>query len=79
MIVNETERAAVELTLRTPGWNVIVGIARSRIEAAKAAALMNTDEEKFLELYRKANAAQAALYEFLQEVESESEPNQEPE
>jgi len=75
LLANEKDRRAVELTLQTPGWNVIVGIAKARIEAAKVAALMNTDETKFLEMYRKAHAAQHALYEFLQEVEPE--PNQE--
>ena len=74
---NEADRRAVELTLQTPGWNIIVGIARARIEAAKAAALANTDESQFLALYRKAHATHAALIEFLHEVlqEADSEPS----
>jgi hypothetical protein len=76
--VNDADRRAVELTLQTPGWNIIVGIAGDRIEAASAAALANTDESKFLDLYRKAHATHAALIEFLHEVlqEAESEPQE---
>ena len=74
MIVSPQDEKFIEQTIATPGWRVIVSIAKARIEAAKVAALMNTDESQFLPLYRKAHAAQDALYEFLQEFEQEPEP-----
>lgn len=67
--MTDQEFKAVELTIQTPGWAVIVGIAKERILNAKNTALWCTDESEFLEKYRKAHAAQNALYEFLHEVE----------
>jgi hypothetical protein len=57
--------------MSTPGWAHVVQRAQRRIEAAKLAALANTDEAKFLELYRAAHAAHNALMEFTDSLTAE--------
>lgn len=54
-----------------PGWSVLVERAKNRIELVKMQALMNTDENEVLTLYRRCYATMAALQEFLQDVEVE--------
>lgn len=51
-----------------PGWTVIVNRAQARIDAAKLAALANTDENEYVRLYRRAHAAHDALQEFVTEL-----------
>lgn len=69
--MSERDRQMRELLLASPAWQWIVDRARTQIEKAKLAALANDDEVKFLELYRKAHAAQEALREFVDELEDE--------
>lgn len=61
---------AVQITINTPGWGIIRNLLENRIEGAKYAALLNTDESKVLELWRRAQVADQLFRSFLEDVEN---------
>ena len=61
---------AVQITINTPGWAVIRNLLENRIEGARLAALINTDETKVLELWRRAQVADQLFRSFLEDVEN---------
>ena len=61
---------AVQITINTPGWGVIRNLLENRIEGARLAALINTDESKVLELWRRAQVANQLFRSFLEDVEN---------
>ena len=61
---------AVQITINTPGWGVIRNLLENRIEGARLAALINTDETKVLELWRRAQVADQLFRSFLEDVEN---------
>ena len=69
MSLTDDQRQDIQQTIATPGWEVIVKMAHDRVRAAKEAALLNNDETRFLELYRKAHAAHDALVEFIYQLD----------
>lgn len=66
--MDSTDLKLMLATTESPGWELIVKRAQDRLERVKLAALANTDETKFIELYRKAHAAQSALCEWLEDL-----------
>ncbi len=68
--MDKADKQLILATLESPGWELIVKRAQDRIERVKLAALANTDETKFLDLYRKAHAAQSALLEWTEDLKA---------
>jgi len=61
---------AVQITINTPGWGIIRNLLENRIEGARLAALINTDESKVMELWRRAQVADQLFRSFLEDVEN---------
>ena len=61
---------AVQITINTPGWGVIRNLLENRIEGARLAALINTDESQVMELWRRAQVADQLFRSFLEDVEN---------
>jgi hypothetical protein len=47
----------IRITVSTAGWEEIKKILDSQVEAAKLTALINDDEAKMVELWRRAQVA----------------------
>jgi hypothetical protein len=64
--------AAIKITISTPGWIHLVRMVESRVEETKLSSLINTDESKVLELWRRAQVADQLFFSFLQDAETAS-------
>jgi hypothetical protein len=66
-LTNE-DKHALRLLFESRGWAIAQERAQRRIQLAKAEALANNDETKFLDLYHRAHAANNALVEFISDL-----------
>jgi hypothetical protein len=65
---------AVRVTINSPGWEHIQQMMEARIEQARLAALVNTEENCVLELWRRAQVADQLFRTFLQDIENLTDP-----
>lgn len=64
-----TRAEAVFSTLHTPGWEEIRKMMEHRIEIAKLAALVNTDEARVMEMWRQAQVADQLFRGLMRDIE----------
>lgn len=60
---------AIRITVNTPGWEHIRKMMESCVEQAKLAALINTDRNKVIELWDRAQVADQLVNSLLQDIE----------
>ena len=65
---DKRDREAISQLLASPGWAIVQKMAEKRIADAKLLALIEQDETKFLDVYRRCHAAQNALIEFIADL-----------
>ncbi len=69
MILTKAEAQHLKQTLLSPGWPLVAKMAQERINEALLAALNNTERDKVLEMWDRAQAADKILRIFMLEVE----------
>lgn len=61
---------AVNVTVNTPGWEIIENMITASVDKARLAALANNDETKVIELWRRAQVADALFFALRQDIEN---------